>query len=295
MIIPYSIFSISCILTVLSTCMNKQYQLKTGTGLIASSVYMIINGLISAIIPMVMLLLTGSSLEWSPYSFIMASVTVICSAINVIASFKVYESGQIAVTTIFVTIGSIVLSCAWGILFLHETLTATQIVGILLMLAAVLLTSMQKDMKIDKHLWALLFLAAVTAGMTSILSKEHQIEQHFKTIDTYSYSIWIGLVRLLLFTLILLFLKNKRAISEYVTWSQSSLLYASLASIAGGVSYIAILITAKVLPLTITSPLSTALNILLTTIMSRIVFHEKMNRKQQAGVLLCLLGIFVFA
>ena len=114
----YTVFIAATLLAqVNSVCIYKKYQLTAGTSLAASVLYMIINGIVSAIVPGIVILATGAKLEFTLYSLIIATATVICAAVSLILQFKAYEEGQIATVNIMVTIGGIVIPCLWGVLF----------------------------------------------------------------------------------------------------------------------------------------------------------------------------------
>ena len=94
-----------------SVYIYKKYQLTAGTSLPASVLYMIINGIVSAIVPAIVIAATGAKFEFTTYSLIFAAATVICAAVSTILQFKAYEEGQIATVNIMVTIGGIVITC----------------------------------------------------------------------------------------------------------------------------------------------------------------------------------------
>lgn len=290
----YMLFGLSYVLATAATYMNKKYQVTTGTGLVASSIFMIVNGIVSAIIPVGIMMATREPFQTTWYSLVMALGTVLCAAIATIGMMKAYARGQVAVVTVFSTVGTVVLNCAWGLLFLKERITLGQTIAVLIMMAAVLIMMVQKGMKLDKNLLWLLIMITVLTSLTAILGKQHQVEQNFATVNTYSYSIWIGIIRAIVFSMALPYIIRKEGV-EALKLSKQSFSTAIWASVVSGSSYILTLLTAIVLPITITSPLGTALSIVMTTVMAWIFYKEKMNRKQILGILLCIIGIFLFA
>lgn len=291
----YLIFACTCFISTCGTYLNKKYQLTAGTGRSATAVYMIVNGIVSALLPAVMFFFADESLEMTPYSLVFAFATVMCAAIATVGTLKAYEKGQIATVTTFTTVGSIVMSCAWGILFLKERITVEQAIAIILMLIAVLIVTVRKDVEIDRNVLWFLVLAAVASSFTSVLSKQHQVEKTYATVNTLSYSFWVGIIRSVIFGLFLLCDTRKKNGEEMQKLSGASFGYAIGASAISGFCYIINLITAAVLPITITSPLGTALSIFLSAIMARVAYHEKTTKKQMAGIVLCVVGIFIFA
>ena len=120
MLTYYLLFILSLVVAnVNSAYLYKKFQLSAGTGLAANVLYMIINGVISAIVPAIVLIFTKDSFETTPYSLIFATVTVVAAALSTILMFKAYEKGQIAIANICTTVGGIVIQCLWGVLFLY--------------------------------------------------------------------------------------------------------------------------------------------------------------------------------
>lgn len=293
MTIYYILFILTYVITMFGAYANKKYQITAGTGLFATSVYMIINGIVSALVSIAALIASGESFEITMYSLISALATVICAAISTVGTFKAYERGQMSVVTTFTAIGSIIMSCAWGLIFLKERLTIRQTAAISLMVIAVLIVLIQKNTRVDKSILGLLLLTIVTSGLVSILGKQHQVEMNYSTVNTMCYSVWVGIIRAIVFSIVLCYLIFKKQ-KEDLHLSKTVLGSAGAASVFSGLSYILSLIVLKVLPLTIVSTFGTALNIFLTAIMAWIAYKEKMTKKQIIGIVLCIVGIFLF-
>ena len=94
MYLYYLLFVGTYVITMLSTYLNKKYQTTAGTGLISTSVYMIISGVVSALPPALVLIINGQNLKVTFFSACFAFVTVISAGISTIGTFKAYEKGQ---------------------------------------------------------------------------------------------------------------------------------------------------------------------------------------------------------
>ena len=196
----YMVFIVSLVLAnINSAYLYKKYQLIAGTGLGSNILYMVINGMISAAVPLAVLGFSGQKLDITLYSVIFATATVIVAALGTIFMFKAYEKGQIATVNICTTVGGIVLQCAWGVIFLKESFSAKDLIAIVIMLAAVFLIMDTNGERMDKKLIWLYVLIVLTSCATNMLSKQHQVEADFATVDTLSYSVWIGVIRTVLF------------------------------------------------------------------------------------------------
>lgn len=290
----YLIFVAATLLTQAnSVYIYKKYQLTAGTSLPASVLYMIINGIVSAIVPGIVILCTGGRLECTPYSMIFATATVICSAVNVILQFKAYEKGQIAIVNIMVTLGGIIVPSLWGVIFLKEELSAKNLVGIVIMLCAVVLIMGKKGEKWNRRLIWMYLVMVLCSCFVTMLGKQHQVEAVHATVDTLSYSVWVGVIRAMLFAMLIPYIIRKRGRSV-LHFSKAPVAYATASSVIGGSCYIVTLFTAAVLPVVITSPMGTGIGILMSSFLPWITYHEKLEKKQLAGVLLSFAGVLIY-
>lgn len=290
----YAMFIAATLVTqVNSVYIYKKYQLTAGTSLPASVLYMIINGIVSAIVPAIVIAATGAKLEFTPYSLIFAAATVICAAVSTILQFKAYEEGQIATVNIMVTIGGIVIPSLWGVLFLKEELSVQGMIGILLMLCAVVLIMGKSGEKLNKKLVWMYLTMVLCACLVTMLGKQHQVETRYATVDTLSYSVWIGVVRTVLFAMLIPYLL-KRDGKKVLKFEKAPVAYATVSSVLSGGAYIVTLFTAAVLPVVITSPLGTGIGILMSSFLPWITYHEKLEKKQLWGVALSFVGVLVY-
>lgn len=271
----------------------KKFQLSAGTSMPANILYMLVNGVISAGIPAAVLFASGMPLQFTWYSVLIALVIVCISAINVITTFKCYALGQIATAGILSTLGNIILPCLWGIFVLGEMPSVQAGISIGIMLSAVLLLGNNTGEKPDKKLLWLYGIIVVTVAGVTILSKQHQVETGFETVDTLSFSIWIALIRVVLFGIMMPFVVKKQSKAAF-RFSKAAIWFAVISSVFAGSTYVATLFTNTVLPIVVTSPLSTGLNIILSALLPWLVYREQLSKKQLVGVGLSFAGALLF-
>lgn len=293
----YSLYIFSVLLNAVNSFyLYKKYQLTAGTSLWANTIYLIINGIVSAVFPAVLLVIRGEYLQFSAYSFLAASAIVICAALGIILHMKAYSMGKIATVSILSTMGHIILSCAWGILMLHESLSFSDGIAIGIMLLSTFLVSSEQRNSGKKGTFRF-YLTVLTMvllnSIVSILSKQHQVETRFTTVDTLSFSIWVAVIRTVLFSVVALslFLRHGK---PAVSLPKPVYGYATASSLIAGGCYIITLFTSIVLPIVITSPLSTGLNILLCSLLPWIFYRERLSKKQIAGVIFSFIGVILF-
>ncbi len=271
----------------------KKLQLAAGTSLSSNSLYMVINGVVSALVPAVVLVATGQSFAFTPYSVILATTLVLLSAVDTVLRLKAYEAGQIAIVNIVATLGSIVLSCLWGVVVLHETISVLDGIAILIMLGAVLMVSRTGNAKPNKKLWASYVIISLATSFVNIFSKQHQVEKSFETVGTLSFSVWIGIVRTVIFGLIVCYLLAK---GKKVTWHfpKAATGYAAVSSLISGTNYLLTLVTSVVLPIVITSPLGVGFGIVMSAFLPWVFYKEQLSKRQLLGIGMSLLGTMLF-
>ncbi len=289
----YLLFAASSMLSVLSTTLFfKRFQLRAGTGFRATVCYLIANGVFSAIVPAAILLFGGKPIELTWCSFVYAFALVMVSVFNDFFSLRAYASGQMAIASTFNVIGSMSLSCIWGIAFLQEELKALQIGGIALIVLAILLFSKKSGSVSAKTQWINLVMLAATSGAIQILSKMHQIESVLPTAETMSFSVWIGVIRAVIFAVLAPF-AFRYLPKEQGTIDKQSVLLASVHSLIVGSIYIVTLTMAKILPITVTTPLSTGLSMGCSALFSFLFWKEKLNRAELCAIALSLAGVLM--
>lgn len=271
----------------------KKFQLSAGTSLPSNIMYLLINAVISAVIPGAVMVAGGMPLEFSWYSIVIATTIVSLSAVNVFVTLKCYALGQIATASILGTLGNIILPCLWGVLILKEALSFQSILAIVIMLAAVVLLGTGTGERLNKKLIGLYGIIIVTTACVNILSKQHQVETAYTTVDTLSFSVWVAIARLVLFSFITPFVakiqgKASFRFSKYAIW------LAVISSVIAGTSYVLTLTANTTLPIVITSPLSTGMNIILSAMLPWLVYREQLSKKQMIGVGLSFAGALLF-
>lgn len=285
----YLIFSLSSILSVAgSSIFFKRYQMRAGTGLWATAAYLFGNGVISAAIPLAILIATGTPIAATLCSLLYAFSLVIVSTLSNYYTLRAFAVGQVAIASTFSIIGSMVLSCVWGVVFLHESLNVLQIIGIVLIFAAVLLVSRKGHIGSGRGQRFYLLMIFLTAGGINILSKMHQVETNFATVDTMNFSMWVGALRAILFGLLMPFMGKQRRAETSVDAKAWGI--GAIYSLIAGSTYIVTLEMVKLLPITLTTPLSTGISLVFSAVFAWMFHHEKLNRAEIVTIILSLAG-----
>lgn len=271
----------------------KKFQMRAGTSLTASVVYLIINGAVSALVSIILLLVLQTPLAITPYSIIMASVIVLSSAANLICTFKAYQCGSIATFSIITIVGGILLNCLWGVIVLGEELSYVGYIGIALMILAAILMMERDEQHSSKLFWLFCGLALVFNTATSVLSKQHQVETVYQTVDTLSFSIWIGVVRVILFAFVIPFVLMKVGKKAFVAPLKASSLAVTSSAISGS-AYVITLLVAIHVPIALSTPLGTGISLFLAALLPIFLFKERLSKRQILGVIASFAGVLTY-
>lgn len=285
----YILILIAAILLAFEFAASKCYQRSEGTSLVSGLKFNIINGLFTAVI---FFLLSGGKPGFSVFSLLMAFGMSLCAITYSVLGFRILKQGTMGVYSLFLMSGGMLLPYFFGILFLEEELTLLRILGVLLILAAILLSHRtQYDFKASFYLLCLAVF--VLNGMVSILSKCHQIDQLHSPVAATAFVMYTGIAKVLISLPILMYYRRDRT-THFSLPGKRALFFAAGSALIGGVSYVLQLIGAGNLPATVLYPLITGGSIIFSTLSGRLFFKEKITVRQISSILLCLAGTILF-
>lgn len=265
---------------------SKLYQAREGTSLPAGLKYNMLNGLFTAL---VFLLISGFQVEYSTYSLVMAMAMTVCSTAYSILGFRVLKHGSMAIYSIFLMSGGMLLPYIFGLCFLDETVNVFRILGIMLLLVAVVLSN-GTSKAISKKQLILCFAVFFLNGGVSILSKCHQISSR-PHVDSTVFVLYAALARIVLSAAVLPFCRKEASLR--FSRRSTPLLIAAAAAISG-ISYFMQLVGATTLPATVLYPMITGGSIIFSAFSGRIFFKEKLSKAQLLSITLCFLGTLLF-
>lgn len=287
--INYILLLLADVLLALSFTSQKIYQKHSGTSNLSGIFYTMIVGFCSSII---FLIISGFDIRMTPYSLLMATAQTSLVALYTILSFKVLKEGNLALYTLFLMTGGMVLPYIFGVLFLKEDLTLLRSIGLLLITGAVILSNLGVK-KTSKTQILLCFIIFLLNGGVSIISKLHQIEQGFETVNSDCFVLFTSLIKCIALLPVFLVLKKKSPVA-FKPDIKKILPVIVLASVFSGVSYMLQLIGATSLPATVVYPLITGGSIILSSVAGLLILKEKTSKKQITGILICFIGTCLF-
>lgn len=289
----YLLLFIASFLLAVDFAVNKLYQKTAGTGIVAGLGFNSILGLFTAII---FLAANGFKCSVTVFSLVMATIfSILVMSYNIIG-FRILKNGSMAVYTLFLMTGGMIVPYIYGLLFLDEMFSWIRTCGILLIIFAVILSNFSKE-KIDKKQILMCILVFVINGFTSVVSKVHQIEIGYETVSTNDFVILVGVMKLLVAGIAYLAVrvKSNRASMEKKSnklWQMSVVILTS--AIVSGVSFVLQLRGAQDLPASVLYPFLTGGTMVLSSIVGVIVFKEVISKKTILSVCLCFVGTLLF-
>lgn len=284
----YLLVMIATVLLTFDFALQKKYQTIEGTDLIAGLKFNAVNGLLTAVI---FFALSDLKIEFSLFSVILAFGMALFGMTYSILSFQILKSSGMAIYSIFLMSGGMLLPYFYGVIFLGEMLNPIRIVGVVLILIAVVLSNKTKY-NIKVTVLPLCIAVFLLNGFVSILSKAHQINDTFSPISSTAFVMYSGIAKFLFSTAALLFCRKQKQTAFFSSKGTFLILFGS--ALIGGVSYTLQLIGARELPATVLYPIVTGGSIAFSALSGKIFFKEKLSFYQIIGIALCLAGTLLF-
>ena len=176
------LFVITLAANLTASVFQTRYSRRTGGGLCALYLYTAASAVVSAL---AVFLLTGCRLEFSAFTVWLALLfgTVVC--LQELTLLLALSKGPLSYTMVIVSMSTLITALS-GVLFWHESLRMTQLIGIVLMALCLVLSVKREPRKNGESggrrlstVWLLLaLLSMVFNGGVGILQKTHQSSAH---------------------------------------------------------------------------------------------------------------------
>lgn len=290
----YAVLILAAILLGLNFATNKIYQKTYGATLKASAIFNILLGLFSFVI---FYLIGGFKLEITCFSAAMAALFSLLSIGYTCIGFCILKlNGSIAVYTMYLMTGGMVLPYVYGIFFMDEPLKIIRTVGlVVIMLGIVVLNISPKEKNKNNKVFLLCALVFLLNGLVSIISKIHQTESVYECVSSMEFVALSGLFKFTLAAILLCLIGRKeKSISLNILMNKNVLIITAASAVLSGTSYFLQLLGAKTLPTTVLYPFITGGSIVCSSVTDLIVFKEKISAKIMLSIALCFLGTLLF-
>lgn len=207
------------------------------------------------------------------------------------ASFLTYVAlkiGSYAMTMLILSY-SIVMSIGYGLFFLNERATVFTAIGLTLVLVSLYLVRAKKaEEKKDKvSFWWLICvgISAIGSGMFGVVQRMQQIRfDNACTNEFMVIALSFSTVMLLLIGLI----KNK---GDFVYVMRYGVLWTAGAGLSNGATNAMVIFLHTLMPISLSSPIRVGVKIIMSFMLSVILYREKLQKKQIIGVALGALAL----
>ncbi len=249
----------------------------------------------------------GFKVNFSPISVILAVALACIMVPYYMVGIKVLSLGSLAIYSMFMMLGGMLVPFFYGVIFLDEAVSVWQILGAVLLTLFIVLQAVwqkspdegdAKGAKGTKYLFfALCLVIFFLNGATSVISKAHQISAG--AVDEVSFTV-IYCFLTALFGVVLLpfgFIKNKAEakIKTRETLRIKPLLTMFLIGAAAHTGNFLLLKAASNVPASVQYPLVSGGVIVLSALTSAYIFKEKLSLKEWLSVAGVFASTFLFA
>lgn len=284
----YLIVLLATVMMSFEFVFTNKYQANEGANLVSGLKFNALTGLFTAII---FFCFGGFKIELSVFSLIMATIFTVSLISYIVIGMFVLKKGGMAVYSLFLMSGGMLLPYFFGVLFLNEGISVYRIIGVSLILSAVIISNRMKN-SFSPSFYILCTLIFIFNGFVNIASKYHQVNTVYYAVDNASFVMYSGITKFIISSIALLFCKKDKKI---LSLSKKSSLPAAIgASAVCGLSFLLQLIGAKELPATVLYPLITGGTIVFSAISGIVFFKEKISRSQFIAIFLCVVGTLFF-
>ncbi len=276
--------TIAAILLAINVVLHKLYQERSGTSFAAVSKFNAYTGLLSAI---AFWAINGFNITFSLYSLIMTIISTAVLLTCETLGFKLIKDGGATLYTIFFMTGGMIVPYIWELLCGYESFSLLRFIALVLIIVSVIISNFSRD-KAELKKYILCAAVFFLNGFISIITKIHQIEPNYTTVNPSEFLIYSGLLK---FIVSIWFVRGENAKKAHGIVPMTFIL---LSALAGGVASMLQLISAVNLPAGVLFPFSTGGSIVFAAAISAIFFKEKLSKKIIVSTLLCLVGTIMF-
>ena len=272
---------------------NKGYQTVCGTSPKKALGFNCLLGLFTFVI---FLGINGFRISFTPFSFALSAIMNVILVSYSLIGFKLLESGTMALYTVFLMSGGMILPYIYGVIYLKEPFGILRFVALVLILFGVILSNGSGG-KPSKKQFFMCIAVFILNGFVSIISMMHQIETVHSTVTAAEYVMLGGIFKFVFCGILFFSVKDKpeeKKTSDKKNIVLKAVSLIALAAVCDGVSYLLQLYGASNLPATVLYPFITGGGIVFSTVLGALVFGEKLTKRTVLSVAFCFCGTLMF-
>lgn len=300
---------IDYILIILAVCcfaaqfaFTKLYESAVKQSVTTALVMLCVTGAIGA---MLFFCIGGFAVRVSTVSIIWAIVFAVIMIPYYVIGIKVLSLGSLAIYSMFMMLGGMLVPFFYGVLLLNEPLSPGKIAGTVLLTVFIVLQALwgtptegadsKKNTKV--LFFALCLVIFFINGMTGVVAKAHSISEGAVNEESFTV-LYCGINALLsLVLLAVTSIKNAKEKTVQIRAALSPrpiLIMALLGAAAYGGNFLQLMAAGNV-PASVQFPLVSGGVIVLSALVSAFIFREKISKKEWISVAGAFVSTFLFA
>ncbi|MBR5527699.1 MAG: EamA family transporter [Clostridia bacterium] len=260
----------------------RHYGKKQGKG------GMFFNAIICLFAMLYFLVTDTGGLHFARGIWIYGIVNSLMYATGFYSAYVAFKIGSFGLTRLFTSFG-IIISTFYGIIFLNEPTSALTYISLALILISLALMNYRKEDNDSQKIsfkWVIYVLLIVLSNAAITIIGRMQYGIYGDTYKNEFLIISLAGAAISLFVLGAIFeLDNLKVTIKH------GFLYGALAGIFNGINNLLVLVTYNYLPISFTSPLKSGLGIVISFLLSALLYKEKFNRRQLASVFMGILAV----
>lgn len=244
---------------------------------------------------------SGFRIQFSPTSTLWALALAVVMIPYYMLGIKVLSLGSLAIYSMFMMLGGMLVPFFYGVLFLKEPVTPGKGLGTLLLTICIILQAVLPTAatgKQNKGKQGLFFLLCIVIffinGFTGVIAKAHEISAAPVAEASFT-SLSCGFTALLSLGMLLLPTKEAKGAAIQAALTKKPLLIMAALGTAAYTGSFLHLMAAETVPASVQFPLVSGGVIILSALVSAFLFKEKVTRQEWYCVGGAFLATFLFA
>ena len=253
---------------------------------------MIFNAIICLFSTLFFVLTDKNGLYFSGEMIVYGAVSSVLFALGFYSMYVAFQLGSYVATKLISSFTG-VISIVYGVFWLGETASWTTWLGIVTIFAAMVLMRYQKADPSDKKavtskwlFWVL--LSVVSNGLISVLSRMQQL--HFNNQFDNEFMI-LSLLGSFVILLVIGIVKERDSMRATF---RSGFGYGAAAGLFNGGKNLVNLVIYLCVPISVATPMKTGIGLVVSFLISLLLYKERFNRQQLMGVALGAVALILF-
>ena len=242
-------------------------------------------GFLVSLAAMIFFVVTSGGFKWNPGLILYGAFFAIAYATATVAGTVAVSCGSLSITTLIISY-SLMIPAVYGLIFLKDPISFGLIPGlVLLMISLYLINTRGQGAKVTLKWIVAVFLGFFGNGMCSVVQKMQQVK--FEGSYKNEFMI-VALAMVTVFLGVLAFVRERKEIKSY---AKAGWHMALLCGIVNGVVNLFVMILSGIMPVSIMFPMVSAGGIIVTYLVSRFYYKEKLTKTQFLGFIIGIASV----